>query len=120
MRRIRRDQSVSSATQRPVVREPLMGSALATDRVFPPAERRNDPAALTAAAWMLHLRSSFLHIGHENDGCVGGTVEIGKIIPGNEPFPSCLLLETRLPHCRLRTVTPPVLRNYTCEPAITA
>lgn len=107
MRRIRRDQSVSSATQRPVVREPLMGSALATDRVFPPAERRNDPAALTA-------------IGHENDGCVGGTVEIGKIIPGNEPFPSCLLLETRLPHCRLRTVTPPVLRNYTCEPAITA
>lgn len=46
VRRIRRDQSVSSVTQRPVVREALIGYALETDGVPP----LNGPATLTCAA----------------------------------------------------------------------
>lgn len=44
-----------------------------------------------------------------------------KVIPGNEALPSSRVLEEARPlHRRLRTVTLSVLRNYTCEPAITA
>lgn len=60
VRRIQRDQSVSSATQRPVVREPLIGYALEIDGVAPLAER------LTTAAGILHLSGGFLHICGEN------------------------------------------------------
>lgn len=50
--RIQRDQSVSSATQRPVVRKPLIGYALEIDGVPPLTDGLNTHGVLTNAALM--------------------------------------------------------------------
>lgn len=67
VRRMRRDQSGCSATQRPVVRGALISYALEADGVPPLTERLSGPAALTGAAGILHLcTSARLHVCNQN------------------------------------------------------
>lgn len=58
VRRMRRDQSGCSATQRPVVRGALISYALEVDGVPPLTERLSGPATLTGDAGILHLCTS--------------------------------------------------------------
>lgn len=124
MRRIRRDQSVSSPTQRPVVREALVGEALAVDGVPAPTGRLNGFPRADRCCVHTAFEYGSLHVCDENYGCVGGAVIAENSHAGNGKsfleMNRCRREEARPLHRRLRTATPSVLRNYTCKPAITA